>query len=166
MDLLFSTCAAIAVLATALAISRPDPVHALLNLIVSLLATAGVMFSLGAALAAALQVLVYAGAIMVLFVFVVMLLNAGPEARERERRLLRPRYWLLPSAMCAVLLAQLLYGMATPAVAPAAGIAVEAKAVGIRFYGPYLLAVELGSFLLLAGLVAAWRIGRMPERTA
>ena len=74
-----------------------DAVHALLYLIVSLLAVALVFFTLGAPFVAALEVIVYAGAIMVLFVFVVMMLNLGPSAAEQERRWLAPRTWVGPA---------------------------------------------------------------------
>ena len=73
----FYISAAIAIVSTFLAISRMNAIHALLNLIVSLLAVAVIFFTLGAPFVAALEVIVYAGAIMVVFVFVVMMLNAG-----------------------------------------------------------------------------------------
>ncbi len=65
-------------------ITHTNPVHALLYLIISLLAISGVFFSLGAYFAGALEIIVYAGAIMVLFVFVVMMLNLG-RFRNRTR---------------------------------------------------------------------------------
>ena len=78
MNVLFYISAVVAILATLMAISRAHPVHALLYLIVSLLAVALVFFTLGAPFVAALEVITYAGAIMVLFLFVVMMLNLGP----------------------------------------------------------------------------------------
>ena len=64
--------------------------HALLYLVVSLLSVALIFFMLGAPFAAALEVIVYAGAIMVLFVFVVMMLNLGPQTAAQERQWLDP----------------------------------------------------------------------------
>ncbi len=64
-------------------VTHTNPVHALLYLIISLLAIAGVFFSLGAYFAGALEIIVYAGAIMVLFVFVVMMLNLGGSEIEQ-----------------------------------------------------------------------------------
>jgi len=165
VSLLFYASAAIAVLATAIAVSRPHPVHALLYLIVSLLASAGVMLALGAPFAAALEVMVYAGAIMVLFVFVVMLLNLGPGGDEQERQWLAPRNWIGPGALAALLLAQLVYSLASPN-GVVDGQEVPLKTVGIALYGPYLLAVELASMLLLAGMVAAYHIARPMEKKA
>ncbi len=160
MSTLFYGASAVAIAATLLAITRAHAVHALLYLIVSLLGVAATMLALGAPLAAMLEVMVYAGAIMVLFVFVVMLLNLGPGTSEQERLWLRPRFWLGPGVLSALLLVQLL-GVFLRPDSPSMSIAeVGPKAVGIALYGPYLLAVELGSMLLLAGLVAAYHVGR------
>lgn len=82
MEFAFYICGLIAILATLRVVTHTNPVHALLYLIISLLAIAGVFFSLGAYFAGALEIIVYAGAIMVLFVFVVMMLNFG---RHRDR---------------------------------------------------------------------------------
>ena len=81
----FYIAAAVAVLATLRVITHTNPVHALLNLIVSLLAVAMIFFALGAPFAGMLEIIVYAGAIMVLFVFVIMMLNMGDAAIEQEK---------------------------------------------------------------------------------
>ena len=162
MELLFYVAAAIALLSTALVVTSPNPVHALLYLVLSLLAVATTFFTLGAPFAGVLQVIVYAGAILVLFVFVVMMLNLGHKTEEQERKWLSPTAWIGPAALSAVLLwqmVQLLWpkgGFMTPAGVQEVG----AKAVGIALYGPYLLAVELASMMLLAGLVAAYHLGK------
>ena len=83
--------------------------HALLYLIVSLLAVALVFLTLGAPFVAALEVIVYAGAIMVLFLFVVMMLNLGPGGVEQESRWLSGAAWLGPAALALVLFAELVY---------------------------------------------------------
>ena len=88
-------------------ITHTNPVHALLYLIVSLLAISAVFFSLGAYFAAALEIIVYAGAIMVLFVFVVMMLNLG-NVQQQERDWMKPTVWiglgLLSLALLVVLI--------------------------------------------------------------
>ena len=98
MIILFYISAFIAVLATFLVITRTNAVHALLYLIVSLLAVALIFFTLGAPFVAALEVIIYAGAIMVLFIFVIMMLNLGGEATKQEASLLTPGIWIGPSA--------------------------------------------------------------------
>src|SRR5574341_2112047 len=97
MDLLFYISASIAIISTILVITRLNAVHALLYLIVSLLAVAIVFYTLGAPFVAALEVIIYAGAIMVLFIFVMMMLNLGPRAVAQEREWLRPGAWAGPA---------------------------------------------------------------------
>ena len=161
MEFAFYLAAGVAVASTVMVITGTNPVHALLNLIVSLLAVACTFFALGAPFAGALEIIVYAGAIMVLFVFVVMMLNLGPAAAEQEKQWLKPGIWTGPAILSALLLAQLLYALfATPSGAAIGLETVDAKAVGISLFGPYLLVVELASMLLLAALVAAYHLGR------
>ncbi|MFP4615587.1 MAG: NADH-quinone oxidoreductase subunit J, partial [Thiohalorhabdus sp.] len=148
-----------ALAATLRVVTAANAVHALLYLVVSLLAVGLVFFVLGAPFAAALEVIIYAGAIVVLFVFVVMMLNLGEEAEKQERSWLQPGIWWGPGLLAALLLIELLL-LLTGAVQSTGGAMVAPKAVGIALYGPYLLAVELGAFLLLGGLVGAYHLGR------
>jgi NADH-quinone oxidoreductase subunit J len=163
MHAVFYISGAIAVLATALMLTRLNAVHALLYLVVSLLAIAVVFYVLGAALAAALEVIIYAGAIMVLFIFVVMLLNLGETAANDERRLLNASMWVGPSILSAVLIAEFVYilGGESHANIPAP---VGPKQVAAALYAPYLIGVELASMLLLAGIVGAYHLGFRKER--
>lgn len=166
----FYVAGSIAVLATLGAITRAHIVHALLYLVVSFLAVAVVFYSLGAPFIAALEVIVYAGAIVVLFLFVVMLLNPGPREVARERDLLSPRAWAGPALLALALLVETVVLLATADGAGAAiggpGAApVAPPQVGRSLVGPYLLAVELAGMLLLAGLVASYHVARRePER--
>jgi NADH-quinone oxidoreductase subunit J len=164
MELMFYLAGAVAVLATARVIAGLNAVPALLYLVVSLLAVALLFYLLGAPFAAALEVLIYAGAIMVLFVFVTMMLNLGPQAAARERAWLSPRSWAGPALLAALLLAELavvlLHGGApAPKAAPS-----DPKDVGVALFGPYLLGVELASMLLLAALVGACHLGWRERR--
>ncbi|MEJ8322259.1 NADH-quinone oxidoreductase subunit J [Kosakonia sp. YIM B13605] len=160
MEFAFYICGLVAILTTVRVITHTNPVHALLYLIVSLLAIAGVFFSLGAYFAGALEIIVYAGAIMVLFVFVVMMLNLGNTVVEQERNWLSPQIWIGPALLSAVLLAVMIYAILGVNDQGIEGTAIGAKAVGITLFGPYVLAVELASMLLLAGLVVAFHLGR------
>ncbi|AUH00191.1 NADH-quinone oxidoreductase subunit J [Pectobacteriaceae bacterium CE70] len=160
MEFAFYAAAIIAVLATLRVITHTNPVHALLYLIVSLLAVAGVFFSLGAYFAGALEIIVYAGAIMVLFVFVVMMLNLGNSVVEQEKIWLKPGVWIGPGILSLLLLGVIVKGIFSVTDQGIAGNMVDAKTVGISLFGPYVLAVELASMLLLAGLVVAFHIGR------
>ncbi|CDG20893.1 NADH-quinone oxidoreductase subunit J [Xenorhabdus poinarii G6] len=162
MEFTFYVAGLVAILATLRVITHTNPVHALLYLIISLLALSVVFFSMGAYFAGALEIIVYAGAIMVLFVFVVMMLNLGKSVVEQERQWLQPRTWIGPSLLSIVLLAVLAYAISTLSTTSTgiSGEVVSAKDVGISLFGSYVLAVELASLLLLAGLVVAFHIGR------
>lgn len=161
MLIAFYISAIIAVVATLLTVTRYNAIHALLYLIVSLLAIAVVFYTLGAPFAAALEVIIYAGAIMVLFVFVVMMLNLADMA-DRERRWLNPAMWIGPAAMSLILLGEFAW-MFLAGERGGASYYVGPKALGIALYGPYLLAVEMASMLLLAGLVGAYHLARRQD---
>lgn len=160
MEFAFYICGLIAILATLRVITHTNPVHALLYLIISLLAISGVFFSLGAYFAGALEIIVYAGAIMVLFVFVVMMLNLGGSEIEQERQWLKPQVWIGPAILSAIMLVVIVYAILGVNDQGIDGTPISAKAVGITLFGPYVLAVELASMLLLAGLVVAFHVGR------
>ena len=161
----FYTAAVIAIAATALAIFQKNVVHGLLYLIVSLLAVALMFLALGAPFVAALEVIIYAGAIMVLFVFVMMLLNLGPPAVDQERQWLPRRTWIGPLVLTLVLLVELIVVLASPGPMIARSMG-DPRQVGIVLFGPYVLGVELASMLLLSGLIGAYHLGRWePERS-
>lgn len=160
MNALFYIAAAIAVASTVMVITRLNAIHALLYFIVSLFAVALIFFLLGAPFIAVLEVIIYAGAIMVLFIFVVMLLNLGHEAEEQERQWLEPGMWAGPALLATVLLMELGYILARGGGDPATAGVISPKEVGKELFGPYLLGVELASMLLLAGLVGAYHLGR------
>lgn len=160
MNATFYVSAAIAALATTLAITRSNGVHALLYLIVSLLAVALVFYTLGAPFAAALEVIIYAGAIMVLFVFVIMMLNLGSQAAKQERKWMSIGTWLGPALLSLILVAELVAVLAGTGGETVAAYPIEPRQVGLALFGPYLLGVELASMLLLAGLMGASHLGR------
>lgn len=166
MSTLFFIASAIAIFASLMTISCINAVHALLYFIMSLFATAVMFFLLGAPFIAALEVIVYAGAIMVLFLFAVMLLNLGHRGVDEERKLLKPSTWVGPSILALILAGEMVYMLSRGSFAPVAVEIVGAKKVGLALFGPYLLGVELASMLLLAGLVGAYHLGRKetPER--
>jgi NADH-quinone oxidoreductase subunit J len=159
----FLVAGVVAVGSSVMVVTRRQPMHALLYLVVSLLSVAVLFALLGAPFAAALEIILYAGAIMVLFLFVVMLLNLGGEAAERERRWLRPRVWLLPGALGLVMAGELLWLLlANPVEGGAHQVAPQE--VGRVLFSRYLLGVEIASFLLLAGLIGAFHLGRRGRR--
>ena len=159
MSVLFYGNAIIAILSTLMVITRSNIVHALLYFIVSLLAIAVIFYTLGAPFAAALEIIVYAGAIMVMFLFVVMMLNLGQVTEDQEKAWLVPSIWIGPTILAVPLLAEVLYAINLQKEEMAHTV-VGAKEIGSALFGPYVLAVELASMLLLAGLVGAYHLAR------
>jgi NADH-quinone oxidoreductase subunit J len=159
MELAFYIAGAVAVVSTVLMLTRLHVVHAVLYLIMSLLGVAVVFYILGASFVAALEVIVYAGAIMVLFVFVVMMLNVGAREATMEKHWLTPGIWVGPVVLASILIIQVLYVVHSSTASLGPGASVEPKQVGIALFGPYLIGVELASMLLLAGLVGAYHLG-------
>jgi NADH-quinone oxidoreductase subunit J len=131
-------------------------------MIVSLLAVAGIFFVLGAPFAGALEIVVYAGAILVLFVFVIMMLNLGMSNDAREERWLDAGTWAVPTGL-TIIIAIVLYamiGLDPDETAVIGGVTVSAKAVGTALFSKYIMLVEVSALLLLAALVAAYHLGK------
>jgi NADH-quinone oxidoreductase subunit J len=162
MVFVFYAAAAVAVVATILAVSARSLVHGLLNLIVSLLAAAVIFYTLGAPFAAAVEVILYAGAVMVLFLFAVMLIEQrqSPASRRTWRH---PRAWLAPVGLALVLTLELAVLLVHGGAAQPSGT-VGPEQVARALYGPYVVGVEAVSMLLFAALVGVFHLGRpVPE---
>lgn len=160
MEAAFYIAGAVAVIATLMVITRHNPVHALLYLNVSLLAHAMLFYLLGASFAALLEIIIYAGAIMVLFIFVVMLLNLGKQTAEQERKWLRFRVWFGPSLLAAVLFAEFLMLVLSSGQSAYSATVVSPREVALSLFREYLIGVELAAMLLMAAVVGAAHIGR------
>jgi len=163
MNTIFYIAALVALVSTVLAISGRNAIHALLFLIVSLLSVSIIFFILGAPFIAALEVIVYAGAIMVLFIFVIMMLNVGLE-KEMENKWLRPGMWILPSVLAFILLIDFLSMLRSMQYREIRGQIILPKQVGISLFTTYLLGVEISAMLLLAGIVGAYHLGRQKKK--
>jgi NADH-quinone oxidoreductase subunit J len=165
MTVVFYLSGIVAIISTLLVVLSFNAVHALLYLVVSFLAIAVVFFTLGAPFAAALEVIIYAGAILVLFVFVIMMISPGPRGAAQERGWFSPRAWIFPVILVLLLGAELVY-LLTIAGRSDMNSVVHPQEVGAVLLGPYLIGVEIASFLLLAGLVGAYHLGyRFPWRS-
>ena len=163
METAFYVAALLSILTTGLALTGTHAVHSLLYLNLSLQSVSAMFLLIGAPFVAALEVVVYAGAIMVLFVFVVMLLNVGRATEQQERSQLSFTSWILPAVIAAALIGELAYVLT---LAPAGGALqadVAVKPVALALFGPYLLGVEMAALLLLAGMVGAYHLGRQDE---
>ena len=159
--LFFYLFAAVCVASAVMVIVSRNPVHSVLFLILAFVNAAGLFILMGAEFLGMMLIVVYVGAVAVLFLFVVMMLNLGPAASVQERQWMTPGIWGGPAMMSLALLCELLYVLFGNHSGAAIGLTtVDAKAVGISLFGPYLLVVELASMLLLAALVAAFHLGR------
>jgi NADH-quinone oxidoreductase subunit J len=160
-EITFFTAAVVAVLATGAVIFTRNIVHGLLSLVLSLLSAAVMIFLLGAPFAAALEVIIYAGAIMVLFVFAVMIQGGGSAVLDRERQWLKAITWTLPIVPVVLLVVEL--AVTILPLAPTEGGATSPKEVGMALFGPYVVMTVLTAMLLLAGLIGAYHLGRREE---
>ena len=155
---IFYILAAIVLAATGMAVTRRNPVHAVLYLVVSFFGTALLFYLLGAPLLAALEVIIYAGAIMVLFLFIIMTIKI----KHSESDLPAALKWTFPVVMavvCVALAGLLLF--LTPDSGAKLRFAMAAPVeFGYFLFKHYWYPVEIASFLLFVGLVGAFYLGR------
>ncbi len=155
MVVLFYIFAALAVLAAISVVAQRMPVHSALSLIVVLCSLAAVYLLLGAEFIAVIQVIVYAGAIMVLFVFVIMLLNAGREDPGQRSRM---AHWL-GAPLVAAFLGEVLFAVwrqfSGANACPAPSLDAGPTAVGHLLFKTYSLPFEVTSILILVAILGA-----------
>lgn len=159
----FYGSAVIAIACTAAVLTRSNAMHALIYLVLVFLSTAAVFASLGATLVAALQIIIYAGAIMVLFVFIVMMLNLGETIQGQDRGWMCGRTLVAPIFFAFLLLVLFVLAVGLKLTA-AGGTPVGPKAVGISLFRTYYIGVEVASLLLLTSLVGAFHFGLLRGR--
>ena len=142
-------------------LAQRHPINSALSLIAVMAALAGEYLLLGAEFVAAVQVIVYAGAIMVLFVFVIMLLNAGEEERTNVSRL--ARYVGVPLGF--VFLVEVAYwiGRVMAHLGSAPPEAVSTRDLSTLLFREYVFPFELTSFLILIALLGALVLARREE---
>lgn len=163
MNIFFYIAAGVAIISTIMAISGKNAIHSLLYLILSLLAVSVIFYLLSAPFIAALEVIIYAGAIMVLFIFVTMMLNIGLE-RESENKWMRPRMWIVPSILAVILLITLIFSLKNVEHVTPDKEAILPKQVGISLFSTYLLGVEIAAILLMAGVIGAYHLGSQKKK--
>jgi NADH-quinone oxidoreductase subunit J len=160
-SVIFYTVSAVIVAATAVAITRRNPIHAVVYLVLSFLGSGILFFLLGAPFLAAVQVIIYAGAIMVLFLFVVMMFRI----EKIEPRGYPWRQWG-PALLGAVLFlsALVLVAFRDSGGGEALELTMVSPASLGRFvFEKYWLAIEMISLLLFLGLLAAIHLGKGPQ---
>jgi len=136
------------------------PIDSALSLVVVMGALAGLYLLLGAEFLAAIQVIVYAGAIMVLFVFVIMLLNAGEEEHTRGSKIAL-LFGVPGMVVGSVLVAWMLIRSNPSADQVVIGsLRGTPKAIGFQLFGPFLLPFEITSVLILIAIMGAVVLAR------
>jgi len=167
---IFMITAAVILISALLTITAHNVVHALLYLVITMLGVSLVFFLLGSSFAAALQIIVYAGAIMVLFIFVTMMLHQGEKSLNQERHLFHFSTSITAFILCSILFSELAYLLF---LAPAETLsnmsqnhyspAITVKQIGQQLYGPYSLLVVISALLLLSALITAIHISKSAE---
>jgi NADH-quinone oxidoreductase subunit J len=154
--ILFFVFGALAVIGALMMIFLREPIHSALALILVMVALAALYLLLGAEFIAAVQIIVYAGAVMVLFVFVIMMLNAGEEERTNISKLAHYVGWPLG----IFLTVELVYWMSRTAIgartaAPAVAPSDPTRDLSMLLFKSYLFPFEITSILILIALIGA-----------
>jgi NADH-quinone oxidoreductase subunit J len=167
--MVFYLFAALAVIASLLVIAQRNPVYSVLLLIASFGALSGLYILLDAPFAAAIQIIVYAGAIMVLFLFVVMLLNAPHEETDYDERthpMLRPGPMRFGAVLAVALIAELVWALARsgPPSTFSTTPVTSVTAIGRSLFTDYAFQFEVTSVLILVAMVGAVLMARREEQ--
>jgi NADH-quinone oxidoreductase subunit J len=157
--ILFYTFGAIALISAILVITQKNVVHSAAFLGATLFAVAGIFLTLHAEFLAGVQVIVYVGGILVLFVFVIMLIALERSIHERQYN----RQWIIALITSGILIVEIVYGLkggetfGLPAAAtsPPPGTPGNSELVAAALYKNYLLPFEIASVLLLVAIVGA-----------
>ena len=149
--IIFFVLAAIAVLGAASLIFQRHPIHSALSLIVVMVALAGLYLLMGADFVAAVQIIVYGGAIMVLFIFVIMLLNAGIEERTNASQMARFAGIPLTVALLGILAVAIFRSQIASQPAQLA----DTHKISLMLFREFVYPFELTSFLILVAILGA-----------
>jgi len=153
--IVFFALAIIAVIGALSLILQKHPIHSALSLIVVMVALAGLYLLMGAEFVAAVQIIVYGGAIMVLFVFVIMLLNAGAEERTSFSSLAKFAGLPLAVALMGCIAAAVAGSHEQVQTAAQSGATAPTKALSEQLFQEFVYPFELTSFLILVAIVGA-----------
>lgn len=155
----FLATSALALISAVLVITRKNAVHSVICLIVTLFSVAGIFLMLHAEFLFAVQIILYVGGIMVLFLFVVMLVNLDVAIKQAQFS----RQWLVAALVAAALTAELVYGIyldskkgfSLASRMPEIVVPKNTTAIAVGLYQTYMLPVEIASLLLLVAMVGA-----------
>ena len=157
----FLVLAAVVVAGAVSLILQRHPIHSALSLVVVMVALAGLYLLQGAEFVAAVQIIVYAGAIMVLFIFVIMLLNAGEEELANVSRM--AKFVGVPLGVAFLVEVAYWIGRATSHLDSAPAEVVSTRDLSTLLFREYVFPFELTSFLILIAILGALILARRED---
>ncbi|NIG99088.1 MAG: NADH-quinone oxidoreductase subunit J [Buchnera aphidicola (Periphyllus acericola)] len=158
MSIFFYIFSFISVLSTILVIFQKNPLYSLLYLIISFLSFSGIYFSIGAFFIGALETIIYSGAIMVLFVFAIMVLNLGEQTINEEKRLFSKKLFYFSLSLSITMFFIIFHVISRiPDVLINLNLH-DMNLIGIALFNKYIWFVEFSSMLLLAALIIVFHL--------
>ena len=162
----FFVLAALAVIGAISLILQKHPIHSALSLIVVMVALAGLYLLLGAEFVAAVQIIVYGGAIMVLFVFVIMLLNASAEEHTDFSKLAKFGGLPLALALTGLLAAAMIHDGGSVSNSGGTDITLASTSgISMMLFSTFVYPFELTSFLILVAIMGALVLAQREKKT-
>lgn len=152
---IFFVLAALAVFGAISLILQRHPIHSALSLVVVMVALAGLYLLMGAEFVAAVQIIVYGGAIMVLFIFVIMLLNAGEEERTNFSRLATFAGIPIAVAVTGLIAAAIVRSSSSLPAPEPSGVLTSTRTLSTLLFSEFVYPFELTSFLILVAILGA-----------
>ncbi|XBC37802.1 MAG: NADH-quinone oxidoreductase subunit J [Buchnera aphidicola (Meitanaphis microgallis)] len=164
MEFSFYSFGLMSIIFTILTIFSNNPMHALIYLTLSFLCTSGVFFSLGAFFAAALEVIIYAGAIMVLFVFIIMMFNFNDFIHysvTSGKPIIKLMFFFMLALVLIIFMIFILSNLNDKYIF---NVVISTHEIGMKLFSDYVLVIELASMLLLSALVVTFHIGKNKKK--
>ena len=162
---IFFLLSALAVIGALSLILQKHPIHSALSLIVVMVALAGLYLLMGAEFVAAVQIIVYGGAIMVLFVFVIMLLNASAEEHTDFSKLAKFAGLPLALALTGLLAAVMVRQTGAVPNNPSPDSLANTSSISMMLFSTFVYPFELTSFLILVAIMGALVLAQREKAT-
>ncbi|WDI78921.1 NADH-quinone oxidoreductase subunit J [Candidatus Purcelliella pentastirinorum] len=132
-----------------------NPINSLIHLIISLMSISGLFFLINANFIGAIEIIIYAGAIMVLFIFVIMMLNPNKFTKKKEKEWLSNKLMIIISISLSISIIFIINKLLNNKYYYIDIIKTNIKDIGIIFFNKYILIIELSSIMLLSALLVS-----------
>ncbi|CAL4319534.1 NADH-quinone oxidoreductase subunit J [Buchnera aphidicola] len=157
MMTLFHIFSFISIISTLLVIFQNNPIYSLFYLIISFLSISGIYFTIEENLIGSFETIVYAGAIMVLFVFAIMIFNLGKKTTDEEKKILSKNF-LISGFILSFFLFVILYNLFDRILCLNNVYRNNIKNIGRLLFSEYALLVEISSMILLSSLIIVFHL--------